>query len=377
MLVAAEIALSLVLLIAAGLTVRSFVQLQHVPLGFDPTAITTARITPSATRYATQALRANFWQRTQSALAALPGVDVAAVSRLPITNGNSGRSLIIPGTAPDAQLSADYRTVSPGYFRLMAIRLRRGRDFRDDDQAGRPRVAIVSQSAADRFWPGQDPIGRTLAIGSAANACTVVGVVDDIRAFSLAEAPRPMLYVPYGQDAFPFMTFVMRGAVDEAALRRAIESVDKDQPVGPLRTLDDEIARSLARRRFSVALLTAFGGVALVLAAVGLYGVLAFLVSQRRREIGIRIALGATARDVVISVLREGGRLVGIGMVCGALLALAGTRLLASMLFGISPTDAVSFAGAAALLAAIALTASLVPAVRASRVDPLVALRDE
>jgi putative ABC transport system permease protein len=377
LIVTAEIALSLVLLVAAGLTVRSFIRLQHAPLGFDSAHLVTFRVGPSATRYRTPQVRAEFWRRTLAALAEVPHVEVAGVSRLPLTGGNSGRSLTIPGLPPDTAASADYRTVTPGYFRLMNIRLRAGRDFTEFDQDGRPRVAIVTVSAAQRYWPGQDPIGRTFGIGSADTMCTIVGVVDDIRAFSLADAPRPMIYVPYEQDAFPFMTFVARGAVDAANVRQAIWTVDKDQPVGSLRTLDEEISTSLARRRFSVTLLTAFGGVALLLAAVGLYGVLAFLVSQRRREIGVRIALGATARDVIRSVLGEGLRLVAIGMLCGVALSLATTRLMASLLFGTSPTDVVSFVGAAAVLATIALGASLIPALRASRVDPLVALRDE
>jgi putative ABC transport system permease protein len=305
------------------------------------------------------------------------GLEVAAVSRLPLAGGNSGRGLVIPGLPPDAQPSVDYRTVTPRYFRLLGIPLRSGRDFTEEDRDGRPFVAIVSQSAADRFWPGQNPIGRTFRINDPGPDYNIVGVVGDIRAFSLAQAPRPMLYVPYRQDAFPFMTFVVRGTVDQAAIRRAIWRVDKDQPVGALRTVDDEIANSLARQRFSVTLLTAFGGVAVLLAAVGLYGVLAFVVSQRRREIGVRIALGATAGDVVRVVLREGVRLVGAGMAVGVALSIAVTRVMSSLLFGTSPTDAVSFAAAAALLAAIALTASIVPALRASRVDPLTALRDE
>jgi len=375
--VVAEIALSLVLLVAAGLTVRSFVALQRVPLGFDPAGVTTVRITPSATRYRTPPLRADFWRRTLAALSTTPGIEVAAISRLPMTAGNSGRGLTIPGRPPDAMPSADYRTVTPGYFHLMKVRVRRGREFTEDDHDGRPRVAIVSQSAADRYWPGEDPIGRTVGVGSADAPCTIVGIVDDIRAFSLAEAPRPMVYVPYLQDTFPFMTFVMHGPVDEASIRRAVWSVDKDQPVGALRTLDAEIAQSLARRRFRVTLLIGFGALALLLASVGLYGVLAFLVAQRRREIGIRIALGATARDVVRGVIGEGLRLSAAGVASGIVLSIAVTRLMGSMLFGVSPTDAASFAGAAALLAAIALAASAVPALKASRVNPLVALRDE
>ena len=375
--VAGEMALSLVLLVAAGVTVRSFVRLQRVPLGFDPSRVTTFRIAPSATRYGTQALRSAYWQRTFAALSEIPGLQFAGVSRLPMTGGNSGRGLAIPGLAADAQPSMDYRTVTPGYFRLLNIPMHRGRDFTDADRDGSPTVAIISQSAADRFWPGLDPLGRTFRIADPGPDYAIVGVVGDIRAFSLAQAPRPMLYVPFRQDAFPFMTFLARGAVDETGIQRAVWSVDKDQPIGALRAFEDEIARSLVRRRFSVTLLTVFGIVAVVLAAVGLYAVLAFLVSQRRREIGVRIALGATAGDVVRTVLSEGLRLVAAGMAVGIGLSLAATRGMTSMLYATSPTDALSFAAAAAVLAAIAVGASIVPAIRASRVDPLAALRDE
>jgi putative ABC transport system permease protein len=376
--VTGEIALSLVLLVAAALTVRSFARLQREPIGFNPSGVTTVRVSPSATRYGTQATRAAFWERAVQAVARIPGVDAAAaVSRLPMTPGNSGRGLTIPGVPADALTNVDYRTVSPDYFRVIGVPLVRGRAFTEADRDGRPRVAVLSESAAARYWTGVDPIGRTFKIADPGPDYTIVGVVGDIRAFSLAQPPRPMLYVPYRQDAFPFMTLVLRGVVDQASVRQAIRSVDTDQPVGPLRTLDEEIASTLARRRFSVTLLTLFGGVALLLAAVGLYGVLAFLVSQRRRELGVRMALGATARDVACVVLREGLRLVGAGMACGIALSLAAARAMASLLFGTTPTDFVSFAGAAALLAAIAIVASLVPAVRASRVDPLAALRDE
>jgi len=373
--VMAEIALSFVLLVAAALTVRSFARLQHVPTGFDPSGVQTVRIAPSTTRYRTQGERARFWDRTLQALRTLPGVEVAAVSRLPMTPGNSGRGLSIPGIPADVPTTVDYRTVSPDYFRLMRIPLVAGRTFTDADRDGGPRVAIVSQSTADRYWPGVDPIGRTFTTNEA--ECTIVGIVGDIRAFALAESPRPMLYVPFRQDAFPFMTFVFRGRVDHAAVRQAIWSVDSDQAVGALRSVDEEIANSLARRRFSVTLLTAFGGVAVLLAGVGLYGVLAFLVTQRQREIGVRIALGATRRDVLRTVFGEGVRLTAVGMLAGFGLALAATRAMATLLFAISPTDAASFAGAATLLAGIAAAATAIPALRATRVDPIVALRDE
>jgi putative ABC transport system permease protein len=233
------------------------------------------------------------------------------------------------------------------------------------------------------LWPNVDPLGHRLGIDSK-HALTVVGVAGDVRHASLEAAPRPTYYVPFRQDPWPAMTFVLRmsgagehGASLQASIRDAIWEVDKEQPLGPVRTMDEQIARSLARRRFSVTLLTAFGVTAVALAAIGLYGVLAFIVAQRRREIGVRMALGARPRDVVANVLGEGVRLAGAGVGIGLALALAGTRLLNSFLFGTSPTDALTYTVAAALLVSIAVLASLVPALRASRVDPLVALRDE
>ena len=200
---------------------------------------------------------------------------------------------------------------------------------------------------------------------------------------SLESAPQPTVYVPYRQDAFPFMTFVLRvdssapGAGLQASVRQAVWSIDKDQPIGALLTMDERLSHSLMRRRFSVTLLSAFGTMAVLLAAVGLYGVLAFVVSQRRREIGVRIALGATGRDVIANILGQGLRLAGLGMAIGLALAFAVTRLMSALLFGTSPTDVATFIGAATLLAIVATAASLIPALRASRVDPLVALRDE
>jgi putative ABC transport system permease protein len=381
-LVAGEIALSLVLLVAAGLTVRSFIQLQRVPPGFNPDGVLTVSVSPSPTRYGTQALRAEFWERTLRALSETPGVRLAgATSRLPLLHGNSTRGLAIPGVAADAQPSADYRTATPEYFAVMGIPLLRGRAFTDADREDRPPVAIISNLAAQRFWPGRNPIGERFQIRVPGPEYTVIGITGDVHSASLEEAPQPTVYVPYRQDAFPFMTFVMKSPVSTAAItdaiRAAVWRVDKEQPVGPVLTMDEQLSNSLARRRYSVTLLSAFGTTAVLLAAVGLYGVLAFVVSQRRREIGVRIALGATARDVVADVLGQGLRLAALGMAVGLVLALTVTRLMSSLLFGIGATDVATFAGAALLLTVIAIAASLVPALRASRVDPLVALRDE
>ena len=263
----------------------------------------------------------------------------------------------------------------------MGIPLVRGRAFDDADRENRPLVAIVSQSAAQAFWPGRDSLGEHFQINVPGPDITVVGVVGDVHSASLELASQPTVYMPYRQDAFPFMTFALKtsagGPALANAIRAAVWSVDKDQPIGPVLTMDERLSNSMVGRRYSVTLLIAFGATAVVLAAVGLYGVLAFLVSSRRREIGVRIALGATAIDVVGDVLGHGLRLTGFGMAIGLALALAVTRLMSTLLFGISPTDVATFASAATLLAVIAVAASLIPALRASRVDPLAALRDE
>jgi len=387
-LVASEIALSLVLLVAAGLTVRSFIRVQNVSMGFNPEQVLTVSISPPAARYSTRPQRADFWEHLLAELRQVPGVQAAgAVSRLPLLPGNSTRGLAIDDLPQGVQASADYRTASPDYFKVLGIPILRGRPFDEADREGRPSVAVVSQSTAQRFWPNRDPIGQHFQINVPGPEYTVVGVVGDIRSASLETAPQPTVYVPYRQDAFPFMTFVLHmsggdraGATTQnlqASVREAVWRVDKEQPVGAIRTMDEQLANSLTRRRFSVTLLIAFGVTAVVLASVGLYGVLAFIVAQRRREIGVRIALGATGGNIIADVLGQGLRLAAVGMGLGIALALAATRLMSALLFGTSPTDVATFAGAGVLLSAIAVGASVVPALRASRVDPLVALRDE
>ena len=379
-LVAAEIALSLVLLVAAGLTVRSFIRLQRVTTGFDPEHVVTVGLNPPAARYPTPRQRADFYEQTVNALRAIPGVDLAgATSRLPLAPGNSSRGLNIPGVPANVPTGANYRTASPDYFRAMGIPLLRGRVFTDGDREDRPLVAVVSVSLAQRFWPNQDPIGAHFSIDEP--EITIVGVVGDVHAASLEAPARPTVYVPYRQDAFPFMTFVLRTTAAPAAIagavRQAIWQIDREQPVGDLKTMDAQLSQSLSRRRFGVTLLTTFGAIAVVLAAIGLYGVLAFIVAQRRREIGVRMALGASAREVIADVMGQGLRLAGLGIAIGIGLAIAVTRLMQTLLYGTSATDATTFVGVATLLIVIAAGASALPALRASRVDPLVALREE
>jgi putative ABC transport system permease protein len=381
-LVSAEIALSLVLLIAAGLTIKSMIRLQQVPAGFDADRVLTLTISPPPSRYPQPEQRADLYERSLDALAAIPGVEaVGGVNRLPLSGGNSTRGLTIdrqPPTNPGP--SADFRTVSPEYFRALRIPLLAGRALRDDDRDGRPLVGLISASMAQRFWPGSSPIGRQVTI-TGNQPIAIVGIVGDVHHASLESAPQPTLYVPYRQSPWPSFTFVVRTSGDAAgvasAARNAIWRVDKDQPISAVRTMDEQLARSMARRRFSVTLLTAFGVIAAALAAIGLYGVLAFIVAQRRREIGVRMALGATPRAVIADVLGQGLRLAGVGVVVGIGLALVATRLLNALLFGTSRTDVATFTAVAALLVVIAAVASLVPALRASRVDPLIALRDE
>jgi putative ABC transport system permease protein len=381
-LVAGEIALSLVLLVTAGLTVRSFIKVQQVTTGFSPESVVTVTVSPPQNRYRTQPLRADFWERTLASLGRVPGVErVGAISRLPLLPGNSTRGIEVTNLPPDVPASAHYRTTTPDYFKVMSIPLLQGRAFEAGDRENRPRVAIASAAAAQRFWRGREAVGEHFRIDVPGPEYTIVGVVGDVRSASLDSPPPPTIYVPYRQDAFPFMTFVLKTSASPAALtagvRAGILEVDKDLPVGALRTMDEQLSNSLTRRRFSVTLLVAFGLTAVALAAIGLYGVLAFIVSQRRREIGVRIALGATARDVVVDVLGQGLRLAAVGIAVGVGLSLGASRLLTSMLFGTSPSDVGTYAGSAAVLTLIAATASFVPAFRASRVDPIIALRDE
>jgi putative ABC transport system permease protein len=381
-LVAAEIALSLVLLVAAGLTIKSFIRLQQVSSGFAVDNVLTVRVSPPSARYSTPALRADFYQRIIEALRQVPGVlGAGATSRLPLLPGNSGRGLTIPGLSPEqnANASANYRTATPDYFRVMGIPLLRGRAFDENDREDRPPVAVISAALAQQYWPNQDPIGRQFSIN--APLITIVGVVGDVHAAALDRPPQPTVYVPYRQDAFPYMTFVVKTAAPPAAvaaaMRAALQRLDTQQPFGDVVTMDAQLEHSLARRRFSVTLLTAFGAVAVTLAVIGLYGVLAFIVAQRKREIGVRIALGASAFDIVSDVAGHGLRLALLGVAIGLGLSLAATRLLSALLYGTSATDAATFASVAAMLAIIATAASLVPAFRASRVDPLAALRDD
>ena len=388
-LVVGEVALSVALLIGAGLLIRSFSLLQKVQPGFQVDRVATMRVNLPRPTYTEGAKSRAFFERLLPTLAALPGVQsVATSSAVPLSGGNTSTELRIPGRTlpPDVPASADWRLVSPGYFRSMHIPFR-GRDFdnRDVPSGDSPvaPVTIISESMARRYWPGEDPIGKTVVITSfGRDPQTIIGVAGDVRSFGLETEAAPMVYgsamVYTGWNP---MSLVVRSAMDPLshveAIRDAIRQIDPSVPIYDVRTLDDLLSESFGPRRFNMYLLGCFAAVALVLACVGLFGVLAYLVSQRTRDIGIRLALGAARHDVVKLIVGQGMALALAGAVLGVVGAFGSARLMQSLLFSVSPRDPLTFAAVPLVLIAVALVACYLPARRAMRVDPLVALRSE
>jgi putative ABC transport system permease protein len=335
--------------------------------------------------------RMAFYRQLLDRVEALPGVRSAGlISYLPLTFTGGSDAFTIQGRpAPPSgqEWFAVYRVVSPGFFGSLGIPLRRGRAFTEQDGEKAPLVAVISESMAKQYFPGEDPIGRSLAmgVGTPGDATrTIVGIAGDVRQFDLDGEPRPGIYVPYAQEAAYWLAprdLAIRAQSDPLALaasvRQAIRSIDSDQTVSNVRTMEQVLSEAVAGRRFSMLLLGAFAGVALLLAALGTYGVIAHSVARRTQEIGIRIALGARPNDVLRLVLGHGARLAIAGAVFGVLGALALTRLMGSLLFGVSPTDPMTFFVTALALPAVAVLASFIPARRATRVDPMIALRCE
>lgn len=380
-LIVAEVALAFVLLVGAGLLLNSFRRLTQVPSGFAPEQALTMQLSLPAKKYPINASRAAFFRQILARIEALPGVDSAAVSAaLPLTGGVPNSFFKVAGRAGMAEPGylADHDFGTPHFFRALGIPLRRGREFTAADESGR--VAIVSEEFARRYFPGEDPLGQRLTQGQ--EAWEIVGVVGDVRARGLAQDVQPIVYRPQSAaEASSNPHLVVRATVPPhllaASVRQAILEVDPDQPVAAVRTLDDVIAGSVADRRLTLGLLGGFAGTALVLAAIGLYGVIAYSVAQRTRELGIRVALGATRRDVLALVLGEGMRLVLIGLLLGLVAASGLSHFLAKMLFQVAPTDPQTFATVSLVLLATAFLAAWLPARRAARVDPMVALRAE
>ena len=383
-LIVSEIALSLVLLIGAGLMIKSFIRLEQVNPGFESEHIATMRLSLPAAQYVTAPKRAIFFQRVITGVQGLPGIQSAgAISRLPLTSGNSSRSFDIEGDAEsNDSVNIDYRVISSGYFRSMGVRLVKGRDIDEHDNNPSSGVVIINETMARRLWPNEAALGKRVRLEGDQNPwMEVVGIVADVKHFGLETQSKPEIYVPYLIDPWPFMTIVVRSSSDLATLAAAIRdqvwSVDKDIPIPNIRTMDQLLSTSVARPRLNMLLLGIFAVIALVLSAVGVYGVMSYSVVQRTHEIGIRMALGAAKPDVLTLVVVQGLKLLLIGIGLGLLASLALTRVLTSMLFGVEPTDPATFAMISVLLACVALTACIIPARRATKVDPIVALRYE
>ena len=387
LLVIGEVAVSFVLLVGAGLLINSFLHLRNLDPGFRVDHLLTMKVDLSEVKYPDRDRRAAFFDEVIRRVRALPGVQSAAVAgNLPLTyNGDSMTISVegVPDPPPDQRPDVIYRVIGPDYFRTMGIPIIRGRDLTDQDKADAKDVVVISEKTAQYFWPGQDPIGKRLKPGSITSNIPwrqVIGIVKDVRQNDLIAPPKMQMYFNYRQlKTLTANALVVRTTIDPMSLapsvRNVIWSVDKDQTVADIDTMDNIVAEALARQRFSMLLLGLFAVLALLLASVGIYGVISYSVAQRTREIGIRIALGARRADVLQMTVKQGLKLVGAGMMLGLIAAFLLTRVMASLLFGISATDPITFVGISLVLVAVAIIASYVPALRATRVDPIIALR--
>ncbi|MEJ7809818.1 MAG: ABC transporter permease [Gemmatimonadaceae bacterium] len=394
-LVIVEVALSLVLLAGAALLIGSFVRMQRADPGFDPRGVLALRVSLPAARYGEDVQRAAFFAALLERVRGIPGVgSAAAVATPPMASESYWTSVSAEGR-PAARLGdetyAHNQQVTPRYFRTMRVPLAAGRDVAEQDAAGATPVALVSETLAHTFWPGSDPLGKRFRLGGADSRSpwlTVIGVVRDTRQFGIRKPAPPEIYQSALQLPPHAMTLVVRascdrtpGACDPAALaplvRAELAALDPALPSYDVATMEQVVARNLWQPRLYGMLLGAFAAVAVLLAAVGLYGVISYAVTQRTKEIGVRMALGARPRDVLRLVVGEGWVLTAIGIGVGLAGALVAARALAGMLFGVSPSDPATFLGIAALLAAVALFASYIPARRASRVDPVIAMRND
>ena len=386
-LVISEVALSLVLLIGAGLMIRSFWKLQNVDPGFDTRNALTMSVVLTWSRYPEPHQRLAFVDQAIEKIRAVPGVvSVGTTTKIPLTGGGSTQPFSVegrPAAAISEQPMAQTRYITPDYFRAIGIPLRQGRFFSDYDRDNSVPVVIISEAMARRFWPGENPIGKRLtpSFHLEQGPREIVGVVGDVKATGLDADASAMMYLPFKQAPLPFMSFVVRTASNPESLiqpvSKAIYSIDKEQALTNVQTLDQVLRKSLSERRFNMTLLLTFAGVALILAAVGVYGVMNYTVTLRRRELGIRMALGAEKMDVLRLVLGQGLTLTLIGVAAGLISAYALTRLMVSLLYGVTATDYLTFGSVSAMLIAVGLAASYLPARRATKVNPTIALRAE
>jgi putative ABC transport system permease protein len=385
-LVVGEIALTLVLLAGAGLLINSFLRLQQVDSGFQPDHVLVAAFAVPQTRYPTGAKQTAVYRQVLEGLAARPELQAVGVGFPgPLRGQNASGSFVVEGRtdARDDRPFAHIASVSGGFFPAMGIPLIAGRTFADADRDGAPRVVIVSETLATRYWPGVDAVGKRLRFDDDPKVpwMTIVGVSGNARQLGLHEPPPALLYIPYEQFPLPFTSIVVRGrAGDDIAaslIRKEVQRVDPELAVDQIRSLRAVIDRSVEEPRFRTFVLSAFAAIALLLAAVGVYGLISYSVTQRTREIGIRVALGAQPRQVLGRMMREGLLLAATGAAIGLAAALLAARLLSTFLFGVGATDAPTFAAVAAILVAVAVLATYLPSRRALRVDPIAALRTE
>jgi putative ABC transport system permease protein len=384
--VIAEVALSLLLLIGAGLMIRTFISFLRVNPGFRTDNLLTMKLALPYKKYPKPQQQLAFYQQVIERVRALPGVqEVGAVSDLPLVEGGVF-TFIIEGRAsasPQDDPVAVWRAINPDYFRTMGMRLRRGREFTEHDQPGALEVIVINETMAASFWPGEDPIGKRVQIYDMEPMPwrEIVGVVNDTKEAGLGTPTRPEIYVPFAQRPRSAMTLIAHTDAGPEQLaggmRAAVQAVDPDQPVYRINTMEKFFSAQVAVPRATMFLMGALGVAALILAAIGIYGVMAHAVTQQTHEIGIRTALGATQRDVLRLVMGQGVTLTLIGVVIGLVGAFALTRLMTSLLFGVSATDPATFSVIALLLTGVALFACYIPARRATKVDPLSALRYE
>ncbi|HEX8846861.1 MAG TPA: ABC transporter permease [Pyrinomonadaceae bacterium] len=387
LLIVSEVALALLLLVSAGLMVKSFVRLQEVNPGFRPDNVLTMEVSLPKAKYAESYQMAAFYRQSLEQIAALPGVhSVGVISHLPLSGENANTLFTLDGQAAQSsdELYAGYRVTSSDYFSAMSIPLKSGRAFneRDTDQA-QP-VVIINETMARRYWPKEDPLGKRIKRGDLHSTrpwLTVVGVVGDVRHSAVNQEPKPEMFLPYQQNPVPDMYFAVRTDANPKgiapAARNAILSVDKDQPVSNVKSMGEVMTEANFGRRAMTVLLIIFAAVALALAIVGIYGVISYSVSQRQKEIGIRMSLGARQIDVLKLILRQGMIVVLIGVGIGLVLTVVSGSLLSSLLYGVSATDLVTLVGTSALLSLVALVACLIPARRAAKLDPMISLRCE
>ncbi|HLJ40189.1 MAG TPA: ABC transporter permease [Candidatus Acidoferrales bacterium] len=386
----AEISLALILLVGAGLMMKSLYKLMSVDPGLRPDRVLNMEMDLRTQQYSKDPAILNFWQQVLERVRALPGVENAAVGTvLPLTDNHSRADITIEGMAlptPGNFPHPDYHEVSPGFISTLGVPLLRGRTFMDTDKQGAPLVGMVNARLAKQYWPNQDPIGKRFMFGHPSAKTppkwiNVIGVVGDTKLYGLANPSRLEVYVSSLQYPDSTMNLVVKSRIAPAALisaiRSAVASIDKNQPIFAISTMNQLVSDSVATRRITLALLGLFSALALILAAIGIYGVISYSVAQRTHEIGIRMALGAQHKDVLRMILRQGVKIAVAGVAIGVIVSLGLTQLMSSLLFSVSAADPLTFAGVAVLLVLVAMLACYIPARRALRVDPMVALRYE